>query len=111
MGKHGGVRKGAGRPSKDAEQKAKRLTISALVKEFGSEQKAFEYAAKQIKAGDKSSFAYFKLLIEYGYGKPKESLDLTSGDLPIQNLSGLSNSELAILLKIHDRNATTTNEE
>lgn len=79
MARHGGARKGAGRKRKDEENKAKELTIKALVDQFGSEEEAFSFAAKQIKDGDKNGFNYFKLLIEYAYGKPKESLDLTSG--------------------------------
>lgn len=101
---HGGKRKGAGRPTKDEEQKARRLTVQALESEFGSLEEAMQFGAKQIKDGGNNSFQYFKLLLEYAFGKPKDSIDITSGDEPIQNfnLSKLSEKELAIILKLHD---------
>ncbi|MEL6305019.1 MAG: hypothetical protein AAFQ20_09545 [Bacteroidota bacterium] len=73
---HGGARPGAGRKTKDEEAKAKALTIKALITEYGSEEKAFEFAARKSKSDDKNAFAYFKLLVEYAYGKPKEEMSL-----------------------------------
>lgn len=77
---HGGKRKGAGRKPKDEENKAKELTVKALIDEFGSEEEAFKFAAQQIAGNEKQSFNYFKLLIEYAYGKPKENIDLSNSD-------------------------------
>ncbi len=58
------------------------------------------------KGGDKHAAS---LYLSYVLGKPKESLDLTSGEEPLQsgfNLKGLSDSELAIVLKLHERRDT-----
>jgi hypothetical protein len=71
---HGGKREGAGRPPKDEENKAKRLSVNALIAEFGSEEEALIHCARMAKEGDKQSYNYFKLLIEYAYGKPKETV-------------------------------------
>lgn len=64
----GGKRKGAGRPTKADEERVRTLTLSSLVKVFGSEQKAFDSIAEQAK----DSFPHLKLILEYAYGKPKE---------------------------------------
>ena len=69
----GGARKGAGRKPKAEEDRVKNLAIGGLTKVFGSEEKAWEHITKQAK----ESFPYLKLLIEYGYGKPKETKHLT----------------------------------
>ena len=77
MGKRGGARPGAGRPPKDEEDKAKRLTIGALVAQFGSEEDAFAHAAMKAATDERDGYRYFRLLVEYGYGKPKETKDIT----------------------------------
>lgn len=107
---HGGKREGAGRKRKDEEDKAKRLTRQSFEAEFGSLEEAFIFGVKQIKKADKNSFNYFKLLLEYGFGKPKDAIDVTSGDEPIQNfnLSNLTEKELAIILKLHAGESTST---
>jgi hypothetical protein len=65
-----------------------------LIKEFGSEEKAFEFAAKQIKDNDKQSFNYFKLLIEYAYGKPTENINnnISLTDFSIKEVLGFDKS-------------------
>lgn len=70
---HGGKRKGAGRKKKADEDRIKTLSINALSDVFGSEEEAFNHIATQAK----ESFPHLKLLMEYGYGKPKESMDVT----------------------------------
>ena len=76
-------------PAAINEAKKDRIGIYALnaMKEvFGSEEEAWAELAKQAK----SSFAHMKLLFEYKYGKPTESVDYTSGgqklDIPITNI-------------------------
>lgn len=110
---NGGARKGAGRPTKDEEEKAKQLTRSAFESEFGSLEEAFAFGTKQIKEGGQHSFNYFKLLLEYAFGKPKDSIDITSGDEPIKNfnLSSLTEKELAVILKLHNGSAIDTDQE
>ena len=76
-------------PARINEAKKDRIGIYALnaMKEvFGSEEEAWAELAKQAK----NSFAHMKLLFEYKYGKPTESVDYTSGgqklDIPITNI-------------------------
>lgn len=110
---HGGRRKGAGRKSVHEELRAKELSKASFEAEFGTLQEAFTFGMKQIKKGDKHSFSYYKLLLAYAFGNPKDSIDLTSGDEPIQNfnLSKLSEKELLVILKLHEGQRTDTDEE
>lgn len=73
---HGGARKGAGRKPKDQEEKAKSLSIKAIIDTFGSEEAAFNHAASKSLSDDKQAYNYFKILIEYAYGKPKEEMSV-----------------------------------
>ncbi len=73
--KHGGKREGAGRPTKADEKKTSELAIKALVKKWGGEDKAFLRLSEFAEEG---SFNHMKLLFEYAYGKPKESIDHTT---------------------------------
>lgn len=75
---NGGARKGAGRKKKDEEDRIRDLSINALSDVFGSEEEAFKHIAKKAK----ESFPHLKLIIEYGYGKPKETIDLNHNELP-----------------------------
>lgn len=71
--KKGGARKGAGRPSKADEEKVKQLSKTAMVKEFGSEDAFWQHGYKAAK----ESYPYYRLMMEYTYGKPKETKELT----------------------------------
>ena len=83
----GGARPGAGRPRKDEEDRAKRLTIAALVKQFGGEEEAFEHAALMAATDEKDGYRYFRLLVEYAYGKPREKKDVNlTAEQPIFQL-------------------------
>ena len=64
----GGKRPGAGRKSKEDEDRIRDLCLSALESVYGSEEKAFIYIAEK----SKESFPHLKLLFEYRYGKPKD---------------------------------------
>ena len=90
---NGGARPGAGRPRKDVEDKAKALSIKALVKEFGSEEEAFNHCARKAKDPDeRKSFEYFRLIIERAYGKPKENININPDNdfnVPITSFFGL----------------------
>jgi hypothetical protein len=78
----GGRREGAGRKTKDVENRIRDLSINALSDVFGSEEEAIKHLAQQ----SKESFPHFKLLLEYGYGKPKETIDLTA-NIPVVDMS------------------------
>jgi hypothetical protein len=72
MAQRGGVRPGAGRPTKADEAKAKYLAIKAIIAKYGSEEKGF---AELLKTGEPS---LVKWVFEHGYGKPIEKVDVTS---------------------------------
>lgn len=69
--KHGGARKGGGRPSKADEQLVRQLGLNAIKSVYGSVEKYYEHIAKE----SKESFPHLKLLQEYVYGKPKETIE------------------------------------
>lgn len=83
MAEHGGKRQGAGRKPKAEEEKAKKLSIKALIDVFGSEEKAFNHAASKSLEDNKQAYQYYKLLIEYAYGKPKETKDVNVEMQPV----------------------------
>lgn len=91
----GGARAGAGRKSKDEEDKASRLSLDALKTEYGGELEAFQHAAKESKLGGKDGLPYFKLLIEYAYGKPKETktLNHNTDSINLKELFGFDNAD------------------
>lgn len=64
-----GISRGAGRPRKIADKDITRLTLSALKKVFGSEEKMWVEVAKMAKDGSAKHWDY---LMNYRYGKPKE---------------------------------------
>jgi len=78
-----GVYRGQGRPPKIKEKETNALTLKALTKAFGSEEKAWIHVAKKAAEGN---FDYTKMLWEYRYGKPKEQQELnvnTNLNIPI----------------------------
>jgi hypothetical protein len=68
-----GVSRGQGRPPKIREKETNKLTLNAIKKAFGSEEKAWIHVAQQAAKGN---FNYTKMLWEYRYGKPKEQTDI-----------------------------------
>lgn len=68
---NGGARKGAGRKPKADEDRVRTLSIGAIKKVFGSEEEGWLHIAKQAK----ESFPHLKMLYEYSYGKPKETVE------------------------------------
>ena len=65
----GGVRKGAGRPTKADEDRVRTMSVGAITKMFGSEQEGWEHIANLAK----ESYPHLKLLYDYAYGKPVET--------------------------------------
>lgn len=78
MAGKGGKTIGAGRKSKADEDRIRNLSINALTSVFGSEEGAFTHLASRAMDEGKESFPYLKLLLEYAYGKPKETIDMTN---------------------------------
>ena len=70
---HGGKRKGAGRKSKAEELKVQKLGLDAIQEVYGSVEDYYKYIAKE----SKDSFPHLKLLQEYVFGKPKETIEQT----------------------------------
>jgi len=74
MGQNGGKRAGAGRKPKAEEQRVRKLGIDAITRVYGSVEEYYEFIAKQ----SKNSFPHLKLIQEYVYGKPKETVETTN---------------------------------
>lgn len=70
---HGGARKGAGRKPKAEELKVQKLGIDAIIDVYGSVEDYYKHIAKE----SKESFPHLKLLQEYIFGKPKETIEQT----------------------------------
>lgn len=68
---NGGARKGSGRKPKSEEQKVRKLGINAIEKVYGSIEEYYEWIAIQ----SRESFPHLKLLQEYVFGKPKETIE------------------------------------
>ena len=78
-----GISRGQGRPRKIAEKDINRLTLSALKKVFGSEEKMWQEVAKLGKGGSSKHWDY---IMNYRYGKPKEMQQIdvnTKVNIPI----------------------------
>lgn len=101
----GGKRDNSGR-----NPKAKELEIIEKLDNSVDPELPFKTLNKLIK---EENFNALKLYFEYRYGKPKDSIDITSGDEQIQNfnLSKLTEKELSVILKLHEGFDTDTNEE
>lgn len=78
--KVGGARPGAGRKPKAEEERIKNLSLASIVKAFGSEAEGWDHLAKQAI----ESLPHMKMLWEYTYGKPKETVDLPNGGIVIR---------------------------
>lgn len=93
---NGGKRKGAGRKPKATEQQ-----IIARLDNIIESDDAIRALKELI---NKLDFNAIKLYFEYRFGRPKNSVDITSGDEPLKNfnLSNLSDTELSVILKLHD---------
>ena len=84
MASKGGVRPGAGRKTKADEQRIRDLTSPYV---SGAIEKVVYIMNNADKASDQLSAA--KLLLEYHFGKPKQSTDITSGGETIKNVVSL----------------------
>lgn len=74
--RNNGGNKNAGRKSKAEELKVVKLGLNAIVKVYGSIEAYYEHIAKE----SKTSFPHMKLLQEYVFGKPKESIEVSNVD-------------------------------
>ena len=82
-----GISRGQGRPRKAKEKDMNRMTLAAMKKAFGSEEKAWIEIAKLAKDG---STQHMKWLLEYRYGRPKEQQKIevdTKINIPVINFA------------------------
>jgi hypothetical protein len=82
-----GVSRGQGRKPKIKDKDMERLTLSALKKVFGSEEKMWQEVAKLAKGGSSKHWDY---IMNYRYGKPKEmqQIDInTKVNIPVIDFS------------------------
>lgn len=108
MSEHGGVRKGAGRKRKVDEEKVRRLGEDAIIEVYGSLEKYYKHIATEAK----ESFPHLKLLQEYVFGKPTERVILDNDELQDDfDLENLTDEELALIVKIYERQKPNTSEE
>lgn len=70
---NGGARKGAGRKTKAEELKVQKLGLDAIKDVYGSIEDYYKFIAKE----SMDSFPHLKLLQEYVFGKPKETIETT----------------------------------
>ena len=70
--------------NKNAGRKPKAKEIELIEKLTPLEDKAFEALEKGIISGE---FPYVKLFMEYRFGKPKDSLDITSKGESVKSIS------------------------
>ena len=96
MSNRGGKREGSGRKSKADEEKVRRLGINAIIDVYGSVEDYYKHIAKE----SKDSFPHLKLLQEYVFGKPKETVLVEDGkedDFDYSSLSDKALEEIAAL--------------
>lgn len=108
---HGGARSNAGRKTKADEEKTNNIFLSMIkeVRNVATDDDARKELAKELFLFERG----IMFISEHLFGKPKEKLDVTSGDSPIQNfnLSKLSEEELSVILKLHAGQQFNTNGE
>ena len=106
MAGHGGVRPNAGRKRKADEEKIKRWGEDAIIKVYGSIQAYYEFIATQAK----ESFPHLKLLQEYVFGKPTERVIIEDEIIEDFDLSKMTNEELEVITKLHERQRPNTSD-
>lgn len=74
MAGKGGAMPGAGRPTKADERRVRDLSVKAIIKCYGSEEKGF---LALLQSGEA---VLIKFVFEHAYGKPKEHHELTGPD-------------------------------
>lgn len=71
--KNNGGNKNAGRKTKSEELKVQKLGLDAIKEVYGSIEDYYKFIAKE----SMDSFPHLKLLQEYVFGKPKETIEQT----------------------------------
>lgn len=107
----GGARPGAGAKRKADVEKTDLIFLAMIkaVKNVETDDEAKQALAKELFTFERGQM----FIAEHVFGKPKEKIDVTSGDNPIQNfnLSKLSDAELSVILKLHAGQPINTDRE
>lgn len=107
----GGARPGAGRPTRAEEEKTNNIFLAMIkeVRKVETDDDARKEIAKELFSFERGCM----FIAEHLFGKPKEKIDVTSGDSPIQNfnLSKLTDKELSVILKLHAGQSINTDGE
>lgn len=74
MAGHGGARPGSGRKSK-----AEEMGLPKLIEDVVGEEGKKDLVKNIFEKAKGGSFLHAQLLMHYMYGKPQDSLDITSG--------------------------------
>lgn len=82
MAGKGGARPGAGRKPKSEEQKTAELAKAAILKKYGSVEKAFEHLLS-CGVHQLEMFAW-----QHAFGKPQDKVEHT-GEMTIQTVTGM----------------------
>lgn len=95
----GGARPNAGRKPKAKEEQVRRLGLDAIESVYGSIENYYKYIAEQ----SKDSFPHLKLLQEYVFGKPKETVVIEDGDNYDYDYSKLSDKTLKEIARLENK--------
>lgn len=96
---NGGARKGAGRKPKAKEEQVRRLGLDAINTVYGSIEKYYQHIAKE----SMESFPHLKLLQEYVFGKPKETIVVENDNEDSFDYSKLSDKTLKEIAGLSDK--------
>lgn len=96
---NGGARKGAGRKPKAKEEQVRRLGLDAINTVYGSIEKYYQHIAKE----SMESFPHLKLLQEYVFGKPKETIVVENDNEDTFDYSKLSDKTLKEIAGLSDK--------
>jgi hypothetical protein len=96
---NGGARKGAGRKPKAEEEHVRRLGLDAIKNVYGSVEKYYQHIARE----SIDSFSHLKLLQEYVFGKPKETIVVENDNDDDFDYSQLSDKTLKEIAGLTDK--------
>ena len=96
---NGGARQGAGRKPKAKEEQVRRLGLDAINEVYGSIEKYYQHIAKE----SMDSFPHLKLLQEYVFGKPKETIVVENDNEDSFDYSKLSDKTLKEIAELSDK--------
>lgn len=94
-----GENRGQGRKPKAKEEQVRRLGINAIKDVYGSVEKYYQHIAKE----SMESFPHLKLLQEYVFGKPKETIIVENDNEDNYDYSKLSDKTLKEIANLENK--------